>query len=264
MCALVKSGDVTRNVRLIARLDVKGSTLIKGIHLEGLRKVGPAVDYARQYYMNGIDEILFMDAVASLYRRELFLDVVQRTAQNVFVPLTVGGGVRTVSDFERLLESGADKVALNSAALNRPALLEELATRFGSQSVVLSIEAARAGTQKWEALTDHGRERSGRDVKSWICQAASLGVGELLVTSVDCEGTRQGFDLELMKMVTEIVNLPIIASGGMGAPQHISDLLGEAEVGGIAVADSLHFDRFSISEIRAGAETMGVKWRKSG
>lgn len=251
-----------RPVRLIARLDVKGENLIKGIHLEGLRRVGSPVEYATRYYAEGIDEILFMDVVASLYGRAQLLDIVRKTAESTFVPLTVGGGVRTVEDFEQLLRAGADKVALNTAALKDPSLVSELAARFGSQSVVLSVEARRSDTYGWEALTDNGRERSGRGVLDWAVEGTRLGAGEVLVTSVDREGTRSGFDVELVQAVASRVSTPVVGSGGMGTMEHFIELAQRADVSGIAMADVLHFNRMTVAAVRAAASEAGIDVRE--
>lgn len=251
-----------RRVRLIARLDVKGENLIKGVHLEGLRRVGSPVEFATKYYAEGIDEILFMDVVASLYGRAQLLDIVRKTAESTFVPLTVGGGVRTVEDFEQLLRAGADKVALNTAALRDPSLVSDLAQRFGSQSVVLSIEARRSNGGGWEALTDNGRERSGRDVVQWAVEATALGAGEVLVTSVDREGTRSGFDVELTSAVANHVSTPVVASGGMGSMDHLVDVAQQAEISGIAMADVLHFNRMTVESVRRAAREAGIDVRE--
>ena len=247
--------------RLVARLDVKGEHLIKAIQLEGLRKVGPPAVFAKRYYEAGIDEVLIIDVVASLYQRDHLLDVLRSVSKEVFVPITVGGGVRNISDFEILLQNGADKVAINSASLENPNLLSECAHRFGSQAVVLSVEAKRLPEGGWEALFNCGRERSGRNVQEWIAQAVKLGVGEILVTSVDCEGTRSGFDCELMRMVASQVRVPVIASGGMGSVQHLLDLGSTSHISGVAMADVLHYDRLTLSEIRDAAALIGLNVR---
>ena len=247
--------------RLVARLDVKGEHLIKAIQLEGLRKVGSPSIFAKRYYEEGIDEVLIMDAVASLYQRDHLLEVLRRVSSEVFVPITVGGGVRTISDFETLLQNGADKVAINSASLKTPNLLSECAHRFGSQAVVLSVEAKRLPDGEWEALFNCGRESSGRNVREWIAQAVKLGAGEILLTSVDYEGTRSGFDCELIRMVASEVHVPVIASGGMGSVQHLLDLGSTSEVSGVAMADVLHYDRLTLSEIRDAAALIGLNVR---
>ena len=255
------SRQPTNRIRLIARLDVKGPSLIKGVHLEGLRKVGSPVDFATRYYEAGIDEILFMDVVASLYGRSQLLEIVKATAEKVFVPLTVGGGVRSIEDFEGLLRSGADKVAVNTAATRKPALIQELARKYGSQSVVLSVEALRTAPGKWEVMTDYGRERSGRDVLEWVIEATTRGAGEVLVTSIDREGTRTGFDVELMDAVTKVVSTPVVASGGMGAVEDLVTVARSTDVTGVAMADVLHFGRLSAAEIRTGARLAGLDIR---
>ena len=247
--------------RLVARLDVKGEHLIKAIQLEGLRRVGPPAVFAKKYYEAGIDELLIMDVVASLYRRDHLLEVLRSVSREVFVPITVGGGVRTISDFEALLQNDADKVAINSASLKTPNLLSECAHRFGSQAVVLSVEAKRLPDGEWEALFNCGRESSGRNVREWVSQAVKLGVGEILVTSVDYEGTRSGFDCELMRMVASEVHVPVIASGGMGSVLHLLDLGSTSEVSGVAMADVLHYDRLTLSEIRDAATLIGLNVR---
>lgn len=254
----VTHAETSTAVRLIARLDVKGPHLIKGVHLEGLRKVGSPVDFARAYYEAGIDEILFMDVVASLYGRNQFLDVLQETAKEVFVPITVGGGVRSQEDFEVLLRNGADKIAINTAAHQNPKLISDFSRRFGSQAVVVSIEARKVGSGQWEALTDNGRERTGRDVLQWSVEATQLGAGEVLITSVDREGTRSGFDVDLVAAIADRVECPIVASGGMGSVQDFVNLASSVDVGGIAAADALHFKRVSIREIRETAFRSGV------
>jgi cyclase len=248
-------------VRLIARLDIKGRNLIKGMHLEGLRVVGDPQLFAQRYYAEGIDELLYMDIVASLYGRNNLSEVVSLTARHVFVPLTVGGGIRSVEDATELLRAGADKVAINTAATKRPTLISEIAHRFGSQCMVLSIEAKRTGPGRWEAYTDNGRERTGRDVVAWAQEGARLGAGEILVTSVDREGTRKGFDLELLAAVAPAVPVPVIASGGMGTTAHLVEAVRLGRADAVAMADVLHYGRLSIAEIRGAALGAGIDVR---
>jgi cyclase len=246
------------NVRLIARLDIKGPNLIKGVHLEGLRVIGEPGAHARTYYEQGIDELIYMDIVASLYGRNSLLDIVRRTSHDVFVPMTVGGGIRSVDDARELLRAGADKVAINTAAVRRPGLVNEMAHRFGSQCMVLSIEAKRIADGKWEAYTDNGRERTGLDVVSWAKQAVELGAGEILLTSVDQEGTRKGFDLPLVRAVAQSVPVPVIASGGMGGVNHLVEVVREGKADAVAMADVLHYQRLTIPAIREQARAAGV------
>lgn len=248
-------------IRLIPRLDIKGPNLIKGIHLEGLRVVGDPQEYARRYYEQGADELIYMDIVASLYGRNSLRDIVSRTARDVFIPLTVGGGVRSVDDVKELLRAGADKVAINTAAVQRPQLITEVSRAFGSQCMVLSIEAKKIGGDKWEVFTDNGRERTGRDVVEWVAQATELGIGEILLTSVDQEGTRKGFDVELVRKVTAATTVPVIASGGMGSVDHLVDVCERGQADAVAIADALHYDRLSLLDIRLQALEQGLTVR---
>lgn len=241
------------NIRLIARLDIKGPNLIKGIHLEGLRVVGDPQEYARRYYEAGADELVYMDIVASLYGRNNLTEIVKRAAQDIFIPMTVGGGVRSVDDAKQLLRAGADKIAVNTAAIARPELITEISRRFGSQCMVLSIEAMQVGENKWEAYTDNGRERTGMDVVEWAKEGCELGAGEILLTSVDREGTRKGFDIALVRAVTSAVPIPVIASGGMGTTEHLVGVVQEGKADAVAMADALHYNRLSMSQIREAA-----------
>lgn len=249
-------------LRLIPRLDIKGPNLIKGVHLEGLRVVGDPQVFATRYYEAGADELLYMDVVASLYGRNNLSEIVERAAEHIFVPLTVGGGIRSLDDAARLLRSGADKVALNTAAVARPELISELAYRFGSQATVLSIEAKQVEAGRWEAYTDNGREHTGLDVLEWSVRGEQLGAGEILVTSVDREGTRRGFDVELVAAISRAVGVPVIASGGMGRIDDLVELFQRAGPEAVAIADVLHWDRLTLAEIRAAAADAGVPVRR--
>ena len=248
-------------LRLIARLDIKGANLIKGIHLEGLRVVGDPQIHAAKYYHDGADEIIYMDTVASLYGRNNLVDVVSRATEHVFVPITVGGGIRSVEDARTLLRAGADKVAINTAAIKEPKLISQLSDVWGSSTIVLSIEAKKTGDNKWEAYTDNGRERTGLDVAQWAETGAKLGAGEIFVTSVDQEGTRKGFDCELVADITKRVEIPVIASGGFGSLDHLSQLVKTAKPTGVAIADSLHYNRYSIEQIRSFCLAKGISTR---
>jgi cyclase len=250
-----------RNIRLIARLDIKGPNLIKGIHLEGLRVIGSPNEYALKYYLQGADELIYMDCVASLYGRNSLGDIIHDTAKNVFVPMTVGGGIRSVDDATYLLRCGADKVAVNTAAVANPKLISDISQRFGNQCMVLSIEAKQIGPDKWEVYTDNGRERSGFDVIDWVKKGVELGAGEILLTSVDREGTRKGFDIPLIHAVTQEVSVPLIASGGMGKPEDVTDAVLEGKADAIAMADILHYERATISDIRDAAISADIEVR---
>ncbi len=251
-----------RNIRLIARLDVKGPNLIKGVNLEGVRVIGCPTEYAQHYYQQGADELIYMDCVASLYGRNSLHNIIEQVASDVFIPLTVGGGIRSVEDVNRLLRYGADKVAVNTAAVLNPHLISEIACRFGSQCMVLSVEAKELGIGHWEVYTDNGRERTGIDVVDWVRRGVELGAGEILLTSVDRDGTRLGFDIDLIKAVTSTVSVPVIASGGMGKP---ADAVVAVQFGGadaIAMADILHYKRASLDEVRRATQDAGIEVRQ--
>jgi len=248
------------NVRVIARLDIKGPNLIKGIHLEGLRVVGDPHEHALRYYSEGADELLFIDIVASLYQRNNLTDLIKRIADRIYIPITVGGGIRSLADVSSMMHSGADKVAINTAAIARPELVTEVARRYGAQCMVIGIEAKQVGEGRWEAYTDNGRERTGRDVVQWAREAVERGAGEVLLTSVDREGTRKGFDLALLQSVCDAVNVPVIASGGLGQP---ADLVQASACGvsGVAVADALHWKRYTLPEVKAAGRAAGLDIR---
>lgn len=250
------------NIRIIPRLDIKGPNLIKGIRLEGLRVIGDPHDYALRYYEAGADELVYMDIVASLYGRNNLSDIISRAANQVFIPITVGGGIRSVDDAKHILRSGADKVAINTAAIAKPELITEVARHFGSQAMVLSIEAKAVGDGKWEVYTDNGRERTGRDVLSWAVEAVSRGAGEILLTSVDREGTRKGFEIELIRKVRDAVSVPVIASGGMGELQDFTKAVADGGADAVAMADILHYNRATVDQIREHALVGGFAVRK--
>jgi len=247
--------------RIIVRLDIKGPNVIKGIHLEGLRVIGSPGALARQYYEEGADEIVYMDAVASLYGRNNILDVVEEAARDVFVPLTVGGGIRTVDDIVAALRRGADKVAINTAAIHRPEFIKEAAQALGSQCIVVSVEAKRRAPGRWEALTDNGREPTGVDVLEWVAEVEALGAGEILVTSVDQEGTGKGFDIELLKSVRERITIPVIGCGGAGSAGDVARAFDETDVDATACASLFHYKLSPIAELKTSllAESIAVR-----
>jgi cyclase len=238
-----------RSIRLIARLDIKGPNLIKGIRLEGLRVIGDPNFYARKYYQAGADEIIYMDTVASLYGRNHLGPIIRKSTEECFIPITVGGGIRSIDDVRSILECGADKVAINTALMTNPKLVKIVAEKYGSQCMVASIEAKNCGVGKWEAYFNNGREHSHRDVVEWACELENLGAGEILLTSVDMEGTRKGFDNKLIEAVSRVVSIPIIASGGFGQLQHAKDGV-ESGADALAFADCLHYDRISLDQTR--------------
>ena len=248
--------------RVIARLDIKGPNVIKGVRLEGLRVIGKPSEIARRYYDHGVDEIIYMDTVASLYERNNILDIVEEAARDIFVPLTVGGGLRSLDDITAALRSGADKVAINTEALKNPAFVNEAAAAFGSQCIVLSVEAKKWRTGEWEAYYDNGRERSGVDVLEWVVEAEWRGAGEILLTSVDQEGTKRGFDLELCAAVRARVRVPVIASGGAGDACHVVDLLAEPRADAVCCASLFHYDIAPVSALKQALAEAGHAVRR--
>jgi cyclase len=248
--------------RIIARLDIKGPNVIKGIHLEGLRVVGKPGEMARRYYDQGVDEIIYMDTVASLYRRNNILGVVSEAAREIFVPMTVGGGIRSVDDVVAALRAGADKVALNTAAIARPQLIREIAEALGSQCIVLSVEAKRRPGGGWEALTDNGREHSGRDVIEWVTEAEALGAGEIMITSVDMEGTRKGFDHELLRAVRDRVSIPVIGCGGAGSAEDVIAAVRDDGLDAVACASLFHYGLCPLPDLKDRLAAAGIEVRR--
>lgn len=236
-------------VRLISRIDIKNEFVIKGIQLEGLRKIGDPIQIAKKYYEDGIDEIIFMDAVASLYGRNNLFHIVKEACNDVFIPITIGGGIRSIKDIECALLSGADKITLNTHAVKNPMFIKEASRIYGSQCIVGSIEAKRK-TDFWEVYVDNGREETGMDVIEWAKKLEGLGIGELIITSIDNEGTKKGFDEELISKIYKAVKIPIIISGGAGNVDHIIQTCDKISVSAVAVASVLHYEIETISEIK--------------
>ncbi len=247
--------------RLIARLDVKMAHLIKGVRMEGWRKMGDPVERAVKYYEAGIDELIYMDVVASLYGRNNLSDIVRNVATQVFIPITVGGGVRSLEHVHELLAVGADKVAINTAATLDPTLLRRVSDTYGSQATVLSIEAQRQPDGSWEAMTDNGRNHTGRDVVAWAVEGAENGAGELLITSIDQDGTSLGMEAALIDKVSRSVDIPVIACGGVGKTSHVVDVLKASPVSAVAMAKALHADRFTLDELREACRAAGIDVR---
>lgn len=256
---------MTLAVRVIACLDVDAGRVVKGVNFVGLRDAGDPVELAHAYDQQGVDELVFLDITASSGNRETTFDVVRRTAEQVFIPLTVGGGVRSVDDINRLLRAGADKVGINTAALARAELLSEAANRFGSQCIVLSIDARRAADQPsgFEVTTHGGRTSAGRDALEWAVQAVELGAGEILLNSMDADGTNAGFDLELIEKVRKVVRAPIIASGGAGAAAHFPPAVG-AGADAVLAASVFHFGTLTVSDVKSALAGAGYPVRNAG
>jgi len=239
-----------KKLRVIARIDVKNEFAIKGIHLEGLRKVGDPNSLAKKYYEEGIDEIIFMDAVAAYYDRNSLSEVILNASRDVFIPITVGGGIRTIDDIQAALENGADKVAINSKAINSPKFIEEAVKIYGSQCIVSSIDAKQLNHTEWYAYTDNGREKTSREVIDWAKEVEQLGAGEILLTSIDYDGTKKGFDYELCSKISDEVSIPVISSGGMGKSEDAVKLFKSSSIDGIAVASIIHYELESVTEIK--------------
>lgn len=247
-------------IRVIARLDIKDNYIVKGIQLEGLRKIGNPNEYAKKYYEQGIDEILYMDIVASLYNRNSLGDIIFHTTEDVFIPITVGGGLRSVEDVRNILQLGADKVAINTAAIKRPELIKEIAQTFGSQCMVLSVEAKKVAENKWEVYYDNGREHSGYDVIEWVKQGVELGAGEILLTSVDKEGMQKGVDEALIEAVCTAVPVPVIASGGVGSYQDVEKAANKG-ASAVAVASILHYNKTNVQTLKKNLMDCGQEVR---
>ncbi len=242
------------NVRIAPRLDIKGPNLVKGIHFEGLRVLGKPEDFARYYYENGADELIYMDAVASLYGRNSLLEIIERTSREIFIPLTVGGGLRTIEDIRKVLRAGADKVSLNTAAIARPEFVHEASRTFGASTIVVSIEAMPVANGRYEAYVNYGRDRTSVDALEWAVQAADLGAGEIMITSIAREGTGQGFDVELVRKVSDQVSVPVIAGGGAGSVDDVRRVITEGRVEAVALASILHYNYLKQAQQVAGGD----------
>lgn len=245
-----------KTTRIIPRLDIKGPNLVKGIHLEGLRVLGKPSDFAKYYYENGADELMFMDVVASLYERNSLHDIITETAKKIFIPITVGGGLRSISDIKEVLRVGADKVCLNTAALKNPQLIREASRMFGSSTIVVAIEAIKESEGKYLAYTDNGREYTGVDVFEWAQKVDELGAGEIVITSVDKEGTGQGFDIDLIAKISSLVSIPVIAHGGAGKKDHVVDVLQKSSPDAVMISSLFHYDFIKENE-SAGSDLEG-------
>lgn len=246
--------------RIIPCLDVKDGQVVKGIHFVGLKKVGDPVALAKKYYLDGADELVFLDISATVEKRKTMVDVVRRVAKEIFIPFTVGGGISTIEDVHAMLMAGADKVSLNSAAIRNPSLIEEASKRFGNQCIVLAVDAKkRADNTGWNVYVESGRKDTGIDCMEWILKGVSLGAGEILLTSMDADGTKDGFDLELYKAVSKIVNVPVIASGGCGK---LEDFKSALEVSDAALAASIfHYEESSVQNVKKYLKEEGVAVR---
>jgi cyclase len=252
-------------VRIIPRLDIKGPNLVKGIHLEGLRVLGKPENFARYYYETGADELMYVDVVASLYNRNSLHDIITRTAKEIFIPLTVAGGIRTLEDIRDVLRAGADKISLNTAAINNPGLIRDASRKFGSSTIVVTVEAIRQSDGRYLAYTDNGREYTGVEVLSWVRRVEELGAGEIVITSIDREGTGLGFDMDLVKMVSQAVSIPVVAHGGAGQFSDIISAVADGGASAVAIASMLHYHHVSNGKAEDDYKAEGnIEFLKSG
>ena len=247
--------------RIIPCLDVRDGRVVKGVNFVNIRDAGDPVELARYYSDQGADEIVFLDITATSDARDTVADVVERTAAQVFVPLTVGGGIRTLEDFQRLLRAGADKISVNSAAVARPELIAEAAERFGSQCVVLAVDARSRGNGTWEVVVAGGRKPTGIDLIEWVKRGEALGAGEILLTSMDADGTKAGFDLAMTKAVTDAVSIPVIASGGCGSLAHFAEVFEETGCDAALAASLFHFGELTVPQVKEYLETRQIPVR---
>ena len=247
--------------RIIPCLDVKDGRVVKGTNFVSLRDAGDPVELAAFYDRELADELVFLDITASSDGRNTMVDVVRRTASQVFIPFTVGGGIRSVDDIRTMLHAGADKVSLNTAAVKAPELIAEGAKSFGRQCIVLAVDAKRCGAGKWEVYINGGRTPTGLDVMEWIRRGVDLGAGEILLTSMDCDGTKDGYDNELNRAVSELVEVPVIASGGAGALQHFADALVRGKADAVLAASVFHYGEFSIRQTKEYLRSQGIEVR---
>jgi len=250
-----------KNIRIIPRLDIKGFNVVKPVHTEALRVVGNPKELADRYYQEGADELIYLDIVASLYQRNLDFDLLKSVSENIFIPFTVGGGIRTIQDINNALRSGADKIAINTYAVKNPEFITKAVKEFGSQCIVLSIEAKKQPNGAWEAYTDGGREHSGLDAIKWAKRGLELGAGELMITSIDQDGTGRGFDLELVQKITDFANVPVIVYGGAGNKESFLQVIKNGKADAVAAASVFHYQNLSILEIKEYLKNNGINVR---
>ena len=248
--------------RIIPCLDVKDGRVVKGTNFVGLRDAGDPVELASIYDRELADELIFLDITASSDERNTMVEMVEQTASQIFIPFTVGGGIRTVEDIRKMLKAGADKVSLNTAAIKNPNLIAEGAKRYGSQCIVLAVDARQTGTDKWEVYINGGRTPTGLDVLEWVKQATALGAGEILLTSMDNDGVKDGYDIPLTRAVSEAVNVPVIASGGAGALEHFYDVLTLGKADAVLAASVFHFGQFTVGQVKEYLKSRGVEVRR--
>lgn len=247
--------------RIIPCLDVKDGRVVKGTNFVGLRDAGDPVELAAHYDKERADELVFLDITASSDKRDTIVDVARGCASQVFIPFTIGGGIRTVEDMRKMLKAGADKTSLNTAAVKNPSVIREGAEKFGRQCVVLAVDARRSGDHRWEVYVNGGRTPTGIDCLEWVKRATELGAGEILLTSMDADGTKSGYDIELTRAVSEAVDVPVIASGGAGKLEHFYDVLTEGKADAVLAASVFHYGTFTVREVKEYLKSRGVEVR---
>lgn len=247
--------------RIIPCLDVTAGRVVKGVNFVGLRDAGDPVEIARRYNEQGADELTFLDITASSDERDIILNIVEAVSAQVFIPLTVGGGVRSVEDVRRLLNAGADKVSINTAAVANPQLVADAAARYGSQCIVVAIDARQTGPGRWEVFTHGGRNPTGLDAVEWAKKIAQLGAGEILLTSMDRDGTKSGFDLELTRAVSDAVAIPLIASGGVGSLEHLADGVAKGHADAVLAASIFHYGEYTVAQAKHFMAARGIEVR---
>lgn len=250
-----------KNVRIIARLDIKGPNVVKPVQTEALRIVGQPREFVCKYYEQGVDEIVYLDIVASLYQRNIDFKLLKSVTDGIFIPMTVGGGIRSIQDINNALRSGADKVAINTYAMKNPLFIKEAVHEFGSQCIMLSLEAKCHPRGNWEAYTDGGREHSGRDAIEWAREAIDMGVGEIMITSVDREGTRKGYDIELIKKIASFAPVPIIAHGGAKDPESIYAAIVDGNADAVSASSIFHYNNYTLLNVKNYLFDRGINVR---
>lgn len=252
---------MSKNIRIIPLLHIKGPNVVKPVHTEALRVVGNPKEFAERYYHEGADELIYLDIVASLYQRNLDFDLLRSVTEGIFVPVTVGGGIRSIHDINNALRAGADKVAVNTYAIRHPEFISAAAKEFGSQCVVLFIEAKKQPGGHYECYTDGGREKSGVDAVEWAKQSIELGAGEILISSIDRDGTRRGYELDLIKSITAFAPVPVIAHGGAGNLASVSEVITEGKADAVSASSIFHYRDFSIGAVKKHLSGKGIEVR---
>ncbi len=250
-----------KHIRIISRLDIKNNFVIKGKYYEGLRKIGRPIDFSQRYYDEGIDEIIFIDAIASLYDRNALTSIIKKVSKNIYVPLTVGGGIRSIKDIEIALKNGADKISINSHAVRNPSFLAEAIKEFGSSTIVYSVVQNYIDKKKWEIFIDNGRHSTGLDAIEWVKKIIDFGIGEILLNSIEKDGIMNGFDLSFINEICKFSNVPIICSSGAGNLKHLSGLLSETDCDAICIGSAFHYNFLNIKQVKKFLKNKGYKIR---